>query len=202
MKHTLPQKERSFIMIKHDGVQRNLVGEIINRITRTGLKIVALKMIVPDLARSTTHYGKDDSWCEKKGQKQIDIIKERGMSPTKTAIEYGRDIVNSLLTYITAGPVVQIVIEGNQAVGIVKKLVGGTEPLTSDVGTIRGDFTIDSYGIANLDGRAVRNLIHCTDPEDDAEFEIDLWFKPEEIISYRNINEKMLYDVDFDGIME
>ncbi len=202
MKHTLPQKERSFVMIKHDGVQRNLVGDIINRITRTGLKIVALKMIVPDLERSTAHYGKDNVWCEKKGQKQIDIMRERGIEPTKDAIEYGRDIIAALLNYITAGPCVQMVIEGNQAVGIVKKLVGGTEPLTSDVGTIRGDFTIDSYGLANIDCRAVRNLIHCTDPEDDSQFEIDLWFKPFEIINYKSISEKMLYDVDLDGIME
>lgn len=86
--------------------------------------------------------------------------------------------------------------------GIVKKLVGGTEPLTSDVGTIRGDYTIDSYALTDLDGRAVRNLVHCSDKVEDAQKEIDLWFSPEEIINYRSIQEEILYDVNLDGILE
>jgi nucleoside-diphosphate kinase len=95
-----------------------------------------------------------------------------------------------------------MVIEGNQAVGIVKKLVGGTEPLTSDVGTIRGDLTLDSYTLADADGRAVRNIIHCSDKPEEAEREIKIWLKPEEIIKYKSIQERMLYDVDLDGILE
>ena len=95
-----------------------------------------------------------------------------------------------------------MVIEGNQAVGVVKKLVGGTEPLTSDVGTIRGDFTVDSYDTANVGGRAVRNLIHCTDKPEEAEHEIGIWFTPEEIINYRLLQETIMYDVNIDGILE
>ena len=91
---------------------------------------------------------------------------------------------------------------GNQAVAIVKKLVGGTEPLTSDVGTIRGDWTLDSYDLSSIDGRAVRNLIHCSDKPAEAEREIGLWFKPEELINYRLINQEILYDVNLDGILE
>jgi len=196
------KKERSFVLIKHDGVQRTLVGEIINRIERTGLKIVGLKMFVPDKERATVHYGKDDEWCEKVGSRTIENMKIAGETPSKTAVEYGRDIVHALLKYITLGPVVALVIEGNQAVGIVKKLVGGTEPLTSDVGTIRGDFTVDSYAEANVGGRAVRNLIHCTDKPEEAEREINIWFKPEEIINYRLVQEQILYDVNIDGILE
>ncbi len=183
-------------MIKADGVQRSLVGEIIGRFERSGLKLIAIKMFVPDHERAEKHYGKDDAWCMKTGQRLMDGLVEKGGTPTKTALEYGRDIVTQLLSYITAGPVVAMVFEGNQAVGIVKKLVGGTEPLTSDVGTIRGDFTLDSYAIANMDGRSVRNLIHCTGDISEAEFEINLWFKPEEIIEYRHVNEAMLYDTD------
>jgi nucleoside-diphosphate kinase len=125
-----------------------------------------------------------------------------GLKPEKTAVEYGRDVVEALLSYITLGPVVAMVIEGNQSVGIVKKLVGGTEPLTSDVGTIRGDLTVDSYDNANVGGRAVRNLIHCTDKPEEAQREIDIWFKPEEIINYNLVQEKILYDVNIDGILE
>ena len=195
------KKERSFVMIKHDGIQRGLVGDIINRFEKSGLKIAAMKFIVPDIERATKHYGKDDAWCERKGNKTIENLTATGKPVEKEAIEYGRDIVNALLSYITAGPVVMMVLEGSQAVGIVKKLVGGTEPLMSDVGTIRGDYTLDSYMQANNDGRAVRNLIHCTDPEDDAQTEIDIWFDPKEIVDYRHINEAMLYDVNMDGIL-
>ena len=92
--------------------------------------------------------------------------------------------------------------EGNQAVGIIKKIVGATEPLSSDGGTIRGDYTLDSYELANLDDRAIRNLIHCSDPVEDAVREIPLWFKEEEILNYRLIAEQILYDVNLDGIKE
>jgi nucleoside-diphosphate kinase len=92
--------------------------------------------------------------------------------------------------------------EGNQAVGIIKKIVGGTEPLTSDVGTIRGDLTLDSYDLANVGGRAVRNLIHCSDQVDEAERELKVWFKEDEILKYTLVQEKMLYDINLDGIKE
>lgn len=197
--------ERTFTMIKHDGVQRNLVGEIIKRFERSGLKLVGLKMFVPDMERATKHYGKDDEWCQKKGEKYVKNLEEQGGVADRPAIEYGRDIVRALLKYITCGPVIAMVWEGNQAAAVVKKLTGGTEPTTSDVGTIRGDYTLDSYAIANSGNRAVRNLIHVTDPEDPAgtaQAEINIWFDPSEIISYRHINEAMLYDANLDGIME
>jgi nucleoside-diphosphate kinase len=92
--------------------------------------------------------------------------------------------------------------EGNQAVGVVKKIVGGTEPTTSDVGTIRGDLTLDSYELANRDERAVRNLVHCSDEVEEAKREIALWFKEEEIMSYRLVAETILYDVNLDGTKE
>jgi nucleoside-diphosphate kinase len=92
--------------------------------------------------------------------------------------------------------------EGNQAVGVVRKITGGTEPLSSDVGTIRGDLTIDSFKMADTDGRAVRNLIHASGSTEEAQKEIAIWFKDEEIVSYRHLNEAMLYDVNLDGILE
>jgi len=103
---------------------------------------------------------------------------------------------------MTSGPVVAMVVEGNGAAGIVKKLVGGTEPLTSDVGTIRGDLTLDSYSIAGADSRAVRNLVHCSDSPEEAERETKIWFTDSEIVKYSNIQERILYDVNLDGILE
>ena len=189
-------------MIKPDGVQRSLIGEIIKRIERTGLKIVSLKFTTLDEQRLWKHYDKDDSWFIPKGENIANERKEKGLSVDKEPIEYGKDIIRQLITYMQAGPVVQMVIEGNQAVAVVKKLVGGTEPTTSDVGTIRGDFTMDSYSICAEDERAVRNLIHCSDEPEEAKREIELWVDPKDLISYRLIQEEILYDVNLDGIME
>jgi len=197
-----PKKERTFVIVKPDGVQRSLVGEILKRIERTGLKIIAMKMVIAKAEQCWAHYNKDDVWFLEKGAK---IVKEReanGMPVEKEAIEYGKDIIGQLVTFMTSGPVVFMVIEGNQAVGIVKKLVGGTEPLTSDVGTIRGDLTLDSYALAGIDTRAVRNLIHCTDKPEETEREIKIWVREDEIINYRLVQEQILYDVNLDGILE
>ena len=92
--------------------------------------------------------------------------------------------------------------EGAHVVKIVRKITGGTEPLTSDVGTIRGDLVMDSYEISDQDKRAVRNLIHASGSPEEAEAEINLWFKKEELTSYRLISEAILYDVNLDGILE
>lgn len=197
-----PKKERTFVIVKPDGVQRSLVGEIISRIERTGLKIVALQMLLPTEEQCWKHYDKDDEWFVKKGTNIVEALKKQGMEVEKEAIEYGKDIVRQLAAFMTSGPVVAMVVEGNQAVGVVKKLVGGTEPTTSDVGTIRGDLTIDSYDICGIDGRAVRNLLHCSDEPAEAEREIALWMKEDEIIKYRLVQEAILYDVNLDGILE
>lgn len=197
-----PKKERTFVIIKPDGIQRAMIGEILKRFERTGLKFTAMKFLVPKAEQCWTHYNKDDVWFQAKGEKIVKNREDNNMPIEKPAIEYGRDIIGQLVTFMTSGPVLAMVIEGNQAVGIVTKLVGGTEPLTSDIGTIRGDLTIDSYEIAGIDGRAVRNLIHCSDKPEEAEREIKIWFDESEIINYRTIGEQMLYDVNLDGILE
>jgi nucleoside-diphosphate kinase len=195
-------KEQSFVIIKPDGVQRGLIGEIIHRIERTGLKMVALKMTVPTEDQCWVHYNKDDVWFKEKGERTIIDRTKAGLPIEKEAMEYGRDIVRALVKFMTAGPVIAMIFEGNKAVGIIKKIVGSTEPLTSDVGTIRGDLTIDSYELSVADNRAVRNLIHCSDKPEEAQREIKIWFNEKEIIQYRLINEAMLYDVDLNQIKE
>ncbi len=197
-----PKKEKTFVIIKPDGVQRSLIGEIIQRFERTGLKLVALKFFVADEERLWKHYNKDEKWFQEKGETTVKGRTAAGLSVDKPAIEYGKDIVRQLVKFMAAGPVVAMVWEGNQAVGIVKKLVGATEPFTSDIGTIRGDFTLDTYDLSSIDGRAVRNLIHCSDKPSEAEREIGLWFKPEEVVEYRQLQEAILYDVNLDGILE
>jgi nucleoside-diphosphate kinase len=195
-------KEQTLVIIKPDAVQRGLIGDIISRIERTGLKITALKLIVASEDVLWQHYNKDDAWFIAKGTIAIESRKAQGLPIEKEAIEYGKDILRANIEFMTSGPVIAFVVQGNQSVGVVKKLVGGTEPLTSDVGTIRGDYTVDTYSLANSSSRAVRNLLHCSDKVEEAEREIQLWFSESEIVKYRLANERILYDVNLDGILE
>ncbi len=199
---THPKKERTLVILKPDAIQRSLVGEILKRFERTGLKFVAFKFFVPPADKTWIHYGKNDEWFLKKGTRIVEDRTKNNMPIEKEAIEYGKDIIKGCVDLFTCGPALAMVIEGNQSVAIVKKLVGGTEPTTSDVGTIRGDFTVDSYELAGIDTRAVRNLIHCSDSVDEAEREIALWFTENEILKYRLVQEQILYDANIDGILE
>ncbi len=195
-------KQRTLVIIKPDGVQRNLIGEIVHRIERTGLKLVAMKLMVATPEQGLAHYGKNDEWLNAKGARRIEQMKAAGKPVTKAPKDYGMDIVNANVKFIIAGPIVPMIWEGNEAVGVVKKIVGTTEPLTSDVGTIRGDLTIDSYDLSDNDERCVRNLVHCTSDPEETEREVAIWFKPGEIVNYKHINERMLYDVNLEGILE
>lgn len=197
-----PKHERTFVIIKPDGVQRGLVGEIIRRFERTGLKLVGTRFGIADEKKLWEHYNKDDAWFQKKGQKIVEDKTAAGLPVEKEAIEYGKDIIRQLVAFMTSGPVFMMVWEGNQAAAVIRKITGGTEPATSDVGTIRGDLTIDSYGIAAVDDRAVRNLIHCSENVEDANREVALWFDQSELLDYRLITEAILYDVNLDGILE
>jgi nucleoside-diphosphate kinase len=197
-----PQKDRSLVIVKPDGVQRSLVGEIIRRVERTGLKITALKMLVATREQVIAHYNKDDAWFLKKGTKIAEDRKAHNLPVDKEPIEYGREIIEQNVTFMVCGPLVAFVVQGNQAPAVIKKIVGGTEPSTSDVGTIRGDLTIDSYEHAAISARAVRNLVHCSESSAEAEREIAIWFSPAELINYRLVQEQILYDVNLDGILE
>lgn len=200
-----PHQERTFVMLKPDAVQRGLIGEIIKRFEATGLKCSALKMFNADEETLFAHYNKDEAWFMKKGTGIVDNLKAQGKPVEKDAIEYGKDIIRQNAVFMMQSPLVAMVWEGNQAGVVIKKLVGSTEPATSDVGTIRGDYTVDSYAHSAYEDRAVRNLIHCTDPEDgpeEAEREIALWFTEEEIMSYTTAQEAIMYDVNLDGSPE
>jgi nucleoside-diphosphate kinase len=197
-----PKKERTFVILKPDALQRGLMGEIIKRYERMGLKLVGMRFGVADENKFWTHYNKDEEWFLKKGNNIIADKKAAGHPIEKEALEYGKDIIDRLVKYMTCSPVLMMVWEGNQAVAVVKKLTGGTEPSTSDVGTIRGDFALDSYAISTIDDRAVRNLIHCSDAVDEAKREIALWFTESELLDYRLVQEAILYDVNLDGILE
>ena len=162
-----------------------------------------MKMMVPTADKVEAHYTLDPNWRRVTGEKTIKGYQDKGMTPpSMDPLEITAKILANLKKYLTSGPVVYMVLEGAHAVKIVRKLGGGTEPLTSDVGTIRGDYVLDSYSMADGDGRAVRNILHMSGSVDEANAEINHWFKPEEIVDYRIIHEEILYDVNLDGILE
>jgi nucleoside-diphosphate kinase len=197
-----PHQERTFVILKPDTVQRSLIGEVIKRFERTGLKCTAMKMFTADEARLLAHYNKDDAWFLKKGQRTVEDMIAQGREVTKEPIEYGKDIIRTIVNYMVAAPVVAMVWEGNESVAVITKLVGTTEPKTSDVGTIRGDYTVDSYSHSSYENRSVRNLIHCSESPEEAEREIALWFKEEEVMQYTTAQERIMYDIDMNGTTE
>jgi nucleoside-diphosphate kinase len=197
-----PKHERALVVIKPDGVQRSLIGEIIKRYERSGLKLMGLKMVVPTAEFVEKHYTLDPEWRRKTGIKTIESYQKKGKQPpSEDPLKVAELVLKYLKKYLASGPVVAMVWQGMHAVGIVRKLTGGTEPLTSDVGTIRGDYTIDSYEMGDLDKRAVRNLAHASGSPEEAEMEIKHWFAPHELHDYKLINEQMLYAPELDGIL-
>jgi len=196
-------KERTLVIIKPDGVQRSLIGEIIQRHERVGLKLVGLKFAVPDAAKIEAHYTLDPEWKKNVGEKAIEGYRKKGLTPpTEDPIEVGNAVVERLKKYMVSGPVVMMVWQGAHAVELVRKIVGGTEPRSSDVGTIRGDYVLNSYQMADTDDRAIRNLIHASGSVSEAEKEIPHWFEADELVNYRLVQEQILYDVNLDGILE
>lgn len=197
-----PKKERTLVIIKPDGIQRSLVGEIILRYERMGLKLIGIKMVVPTPEQAERHYLADPNWRMTVGTKTLAAYEKKGETPPSTdPLEIGAIILESVKQYLTAGPVIPMVWQGAHAVEVVKKITGGTEPRTSDVGTIRGDFMLDSYPMSDADGRAIRNLAHISGNTNDAEAEIPIWFEPKELCEYRHVQEEILYSPDLSNIL-
>ncbi|HAP38081.1 TPA: nucleoside-diphosphate kinase, partial [Candidatus Shapirobacteria bacterium] len=191
------------VIVKPDGVQRALIGEVIKRYEQCGLKLVALKMLIPTKKLALAHYSVDPQWTLKTGTKSLEAAKARGQKlASEDPIVIAENIRKTLVNYISSGPVISMIWQGMNAVGIVRKITGSTEPLSSTPGTIRGDYTIDSYQAADIDRRSVRNIIHSSGSVQEANKEIDIWFDKKEIINYRLISEEIIYDVNLDGILE
>jgi nucleoside-diphosphate kinase len=195
--------DKTLVIIKPDGVQRSLIGEIIKRYERIGLKLIAVKFLIPSEDLIEKHYTIDPEWIRKVGEKSIKSFKEKNIEPpSNDPIVFGKKVLGRLVKYLSSGPVVAMVWQGAHAVDLIRKINGGTEPLTSDIGTIRGDFVLDSYKLADVEDRCIRNVVHASGSKDEADKEIELWFKSEEILNYRLIQEEILYDVNLDGILE
>lgn len=190
--------ERSFIMIKPDGVERGLVGEIIKRFEQRGLKIIALKMVKPSIEHIDLHYPKDELWIERLGEKGFNVFAEYGIDPvehmgTADKKEAGRQVRQWLVEYVADAPVVAMIIEGIHAIDMARKIVGPTLPSKAEIGTIRGDYSVDSPAAANLSGRAIKNLIHASENKSEAEKEIGHWFAQEELFDYERAEHRAMF---------
>ena len=194
-----PLHERSLVLVKPDGVQRALVGDIISRFEKKGLKIVGMKMVWADAKLAEEHYDMPKEDKQALGERTIAAYEEKGKKIDKTPVEVAEDVQRRLIKYITTGPVVAMVIEGAHSIAHIRKIRGHTNPLAADVGTITADLTIDSYFISDPDERAIRNLVHASGSPEEAKREIDLWFKKDELHDYDLAIEKVLYSKDWEA---
>lgn len=192
------KQERTVVLIKPDGVKRGLIGEIISRIERRGLKIIACEMFHPTADQIDGHYPKDEDYIKNLGNKSLDTYKKYNMNPfeemgTDDAYKIGSEVRKWLVDGMTEGPIIKMVIEGIHAIEMVRKIVGKTIPAFSEMGTIRGDFSVDSPDLANRQKRAIRNLIHASGDEKEAAHELAYWFSPEEIFDYKRAEEDIMF---------
>ena len=187
--------EKTLVLIKPDGVQRGLVGQILTRFETAGLKLVSMKMVHPSHDDVDRHYQMTEEWMQavyEKAKAKYDANGEHFPYPDHKA--YGGEIKRGLVDFLKSSPVVALVLEGEMAVSLVRKLVGATEPASSAPGTIRGDFSHDTYALANSQGRPLRNLIHASGNVEEANNEIKIWFTDTELYAYEHVNDRVQYD--------
>ena len=185
-----PKEEKTYVMIKPDGVRKGLIGEIIKRFEQRDLKVVALEMFKPTFDQIDNHYPKDSAWITRLGTKTLSTYEKYNMDPMvdfgmATAEELGPEIRKWLVHYMTSAPLVKMVVQGVHAVDVVRKIAGNTMPYLADMGTIRGDFSIDSPALANKEKRAVGNILHASETSEEATHEIKHWFGDVILMDYK-----------------
>jgi nucleoside-diphosphate kinase len=157
--------EKTLVLLKPDAVQRGLMGEIISRFEKAGMKIVAMRLAWSDADKAAKHYTED------------------------ITVRRGEKVRNQLVNFITSGPVLAMVIEGVSAIENVRMMVGSTEPKAAQPGTIRGDYSHVSFSHADEQDRVVENIVHASSDEADAQREIYIWFNEDEIYNYKTVYE-------------
>lgn len=188
--------EKTLVIVKHDGVSRGLIGRIIKRFERVGLKVVALEFIQSSVDMGEGHYPTSKEWFLKVGERTLQDYRSKGIDPvaelgTSDPMEIGKLVKKWNVEYLTHGPVLAVVLEGPDAVSVVRKLVGDTIPSRALPGTIRGDFGLDSIEQANKQKRPLYNLVHASGEVSEAETEIALWFGKKEVFDYKIYSNSM-----------
>jgi len=178
---------------------RGLVGDITSRIERAGLKIVAMKMIVPTEEQVRRHLPmSDEEWVARLGKKTMMGFEDLEATPkeifgTEDLMALGQNVVDGIMGYLTSGPVVCMVVEGIESIAMVRKLAGHTLPFKAEAGTIRGDYSVDSPSIANTQRRAIHNILHASENVEEAANEVKLWFDDNEMHDYLRTSEGVMY---------
>ena len=189
-------EERTLIIIKPDAVQRGIVGDIISRFEKVGLKFIGMKMIVPEDDRLAKHYPTDrHEFIEGMGNKTLTNYQELGMDPEPVfghadAYKIGLQVREWLVEFMKSGPVIAAVLEGPHAVETVRKIRGYTLPSAAQPGTITGDYSFDSSALANAGKRNIKNLVHASGNKEEAEHEIPIWFEADELHNYQTIHQQ------------
>ena len=193
-----PKEEKTCVIVKPDGVKRGLVGDIIRKIEQRGLKVIALKMVWASEKQIDNHYPKDERWIRRLGEKTLFTYEKYNLNPTKElgtadTLKIGKMVRGWLIEYMTSGPLVKMVVEGVHAIDMLRKLAGNSCPNLAEMGTIRGDYSVDSPAAANRDKRAIHNILHASETPDEAKHEIDYWFEKDEIHQYKITEEEAMF---------
>jgi nucleoside-diphosphate kinase len=188
MKH--PKEELTYVMIKPDGVRKGLIGEIIRRMEQRDLKVVALEMFQPTHKEMDNHYPKDEKWIARIGERTASTYEKYGHDlkrdfGTTDRVKVGKEVRKWLVDYMVSAPLVKMVVQGVHAVDMVRKIVGATMPYLAEMGTIRGDYSADSAISANIERRAIFNLIHASETPEEAAHEIKHWFGKKGVYKYK-----------------
>lgn len=188
--------QRSLVLLKPDAVARGLSGEIISRIEKSGLKVVAAKLVKPNLETGLEHYKKGDDWKIKVGQRALEECKDFGLDimeifETDSPLEIGNLLVSRNAEFLNSGAVLALIFQGPNAVKKIRNLIGSTFPESAAAGTIRGDYGLENSFTGTKRKRTTYNLIHASGEIEEAEEEIKIWFKPEEIIDYKQVHEDL-----------
>ena len=175
--------EKTLVVIKPDGVERNLIGEILSRFEKSGLKIVAAKMVKVKKAFAKKHYTASDEQVMGMGNKTLQASRENNLYDeiikvfgTDDPKKIGMVLRNAMVKFLVSGPVFAVIFEGENAIKEVRRITGFTDPAQAEKGTVRADFGSDSIVNANSDGRPVRNVVHASGNVEEAKREIRLWF--------------------------
>ncbi|MDB5225266.1 MAG: Nucleoside-diphosphate kinase [Candidatus Adlerbacteria bacterium] len=185
-----PKEEKTFVLIKPDGVRKGLIGEVIKRFEQRDLKIVAMEMFLSTRVEMDNHYPKTEAWLTRLGDKTTTTYEKYGHSVkrdfgTTDKLKVGKEVRKWLIDFMTSAPMVKMVVQGVHSVDMVRKIVGPTMPYLAEMGTIRGDYSADSAISANIEKRAVYNLIHASETPEEAAHEIKHWFGKHPIYKYK-----------------
>lgn len=193
-KAPLERIERTLVLVKPDGVRRRLVGTIIRWFEKTGFALVGLKLIQPTRQRVDAHLPRSAEWFNEVGTRALEWCREKKLNPIEiygsdVSVEIGRAVRNWNFAYLTSGPIVALVLEGEEAVAAVRQIVGHSFPDRARRGTIRCDFGQDTASASSCEHRACRNVAHASSDLAEAEREIRVWFSPGELLSSEELHQ-------------